>query len=259
MGLRLQGYQRGARRKRAVRNNSKSFTIALAGNPNTGKTTVFNALTGLKQHTGNWPGKTVIQVKGYYEFNHKRYTVVDLPGTYSLFANSEEEQLARDFICFSNPDATVVVADAGCLERNLNLVLQVMEITDRVVICVNLLDEAKRKKIVIDLPKLSRKLGVPVVGTAARSGRGLHDLKQTLDSLLQEEILVKPKLPVYDNDIEEQIEALIPKIVKNYGREINPRWLALRLLEGDDSIFSCMKNYKFKKEFGYITKREALA
>ena len=121
--------------------------IALAGNPNVGKSTVFNSLTGMNQHTGNWPGKTVANAQGKYHYKGSNFILVDIPGTYSLMANSEEEEIARDFICFGEPDATVVVADATCLERNLNLVLQTVEISDRVVLCVNLLDEAKKKNI----------------------------------------------------------------------------------------------------------------
>ena len=143
------------------------IVVALAGNPNTGKSTVFNSLTGLNQHTGNWPGKTVSNAKGKYKHKSKQYILVDLPGTYSLLANSVEEQIARDFICFGNPHATVVVTDATSLERNLNLVLQIMEITDKIVVCVNLLDEAKQNNIKIDLSKLEELLGVPVVRTIA--------------------------------------------------------------------------------------------
>jgi len=121
--------------------------IALSGNPNVGKSTVFNSLTGLNQHTGNWPGKTVVNAQGKCRHKDKNFILVDIPGTYSLMANSAEEEVARDFVCFGNPDAVVVVTDATCLERNLNLVLQTLEITDRVVVCVNLIDEAKRKTV----------------------------------------------------------------------------------------------------------------
>lgn len=144
------------------------YTIAIAGNPNVGKSTVFNALTGMKQHTGNWPGKTVENTSGICEYKNKKILLVDIPGTYSIMSNSEEEEIARDYICFGNPDATIVIVDATCLERNLNLVYQVMEITKNIVVCVNLLDEAKKKGIKIDLEKLEQKLGVPVVGTIAR-------------------------------------------------------------------------------------------
>ena len=156
------------------------IVVALAGNPNTGKSTVFNNLTGLKQHTGNWPGKTVTNAQGRYTHNHKNYILVDLPGTYSLLSNSVEEEVARDFICFGNPQVTVVVTDATSLQRNLNLVLQILEITKDVVVCVNLMDEAKRKKIRIDIDKLQEELGVPVVATSARKGVGLTDLKEAV-------------------------------------------------------------------------------
>ncbi|HRE28535.1 MAG TPA: FeoB small GTPase domain-containing protein, partial [Anaerolineales bacterium] len=145
------------------------YLIALAGNPNTGKSTVFNALTGLRQHTGNWPGKTVTRAEGGYQFQNKRYKLVDLPGTYSLLSASQDEEIARNFILFGQPDCTVVVNDATCLERNLNLVLQVLEITDRAVVVVNLMDEARRKDIAVDVRALARELGVPVVAAAARS------------------------------------------------------------------------------------------
>ncbi|SHD75843.1 FeoB small GTPase domain-containing protein [Schnuerera ultunensis] len=169
------------------------IVVALAGNPNTGKSTVFNSLTGLNQHTGNWPGKTVTNAQGRYKYKDKQYTLVDLPGTYSLLANSIEEQIARDFICFGNPHVTVVVTDATSLERNLNLVLQIMEITNRVVVCVNLLDEANRKNIRVDLNKLERILGVPVVGTIARSGKGLEELKNAIEKVAKDEIKINPK------------------------------------------------------------------
>lgn len=143
-------------------------TVALAGNPNVGKSTVFNNLTGLNQHTGNWPGKTVASARGQCRHGGRDYTLIDVPGAYSLVPHSEEEEVARDIICFGELDAVVVVCDAACLERNFNLVLQTLEVTDKVVVCVNLMDEAKRENIVIDLDKISKKLGVPVVGTTAR-------------------------------------------------------------------------------------------
>lgn len=141
-----------------------------------GKSTVFNSLTGLNQHTGNWPGKTVINTQGKYIHKGKTFIMVNIPGTYSLMSNSVEEEVARDFLCFGNTDATVIVTDATCLERNLNLVLQTLEITPDVVVCVNLMDEARKKKININLKELSKQLGVPVVGNNARSGGGLNEL-----------------------------------------------------------------------------------
>ncbi len=157
--------------------------IALAGNPNVGKSTVFNALTGLKQHTGNWPGKTVTNAQGYCVRNGQGFVFVDLPGCYSLQAHSEEEEAARDFICFGQPDAVAVVCDATCLERNLNLALQIMEVARHVVVCVNLMDEARRKGIKVDLKLLEKQLGVPVIGMAARDRVGLDEVFERLSQL----------------------------------------------------------------------------
>lgn len=219
-----------------VQENAKKFIIALAGNPNVGKSTVFNRLTGLKQHTGNWPGKTVIKAEGTFSHRNRRYTLVDLPGTYSLHASSTDEQVARDFICFSRPDLTVIVCDATCLERNLNLVLQILEITDRVVLCVNLLDEAERKGIYIDIAGLAHKLGIPVVGTAARSGRGLSRLKDVLDDMVTGKIATSPQQVVYDPELEASISEIEKRLTPYLPDWISSRWVALRLLERDYSI-----------------------
>lgn len=217
--------------------------IALAGNPNVGKSTVFNSLTGMNQHTGNWPGKTVANAQGKYHYKGSNFILVDIPGTYSLMANSEEEEIARDFICFGEPDATVVVADATCLERNLNLVLQTVEISDRVVLCVNLLDEAKKKKIRINLELLSEKLGIPVVGTSARSGKGLNRLMDAVTVLTSSEIDTHPLQITYDPEIEKAISILQPSVEGILGEKLNSRWVALKLLDGDESLLKSLKNY----------------
>lgn len=218
----------------------EEITVALAGNPNTGKSTVFNSLTGLKQHTGNWPGKTVTRARGRYKFRNRGYTLIDLPGTYSLSADSAEEQIAGEFICFGKPKVTVVVADATCLERNLNLVLQVLEMTDRVVVCVNLLDEAARKGISINLSKLSDILGVPVVGTAARSGEGLPRLMDAIEEVA----LGNTPTSVLKIDYGEVLEEAIDEIGHSIGvlteEKVNMRWAALRLMEGGSSAASLM-------------------
>lgn len=218
-----------------VRNH---FIIALAGNPNVGKSTVFNRLTGMKQHTGNWPGKTVIKAEGTFSHRNRHYTLVDLPGTYSLHASSTDEQVARDFICFSRPDITLVVSDATCLERNLNLVLQILEITNQVVLCVNLMDEAKRKRIQVDIARLTRELGIPVVGTAARSGQGLNRLKNVIDDMISGKIATSPRRVVYDQELElwvHQIEQRLGVYIPDW---VNSRWLALRLLEGEFNLLN---------------------
>ena len=162
--------------------------VALAGNPNVGKSTLFNALTGLRQHTGNWAGKTVATARGEYTFQGEDYQLIDLPGTYSLAAHSQEEAVARDYIESGQADAVVVVCDATCLERNLILVLQVLELTGRVLVCVNLMDEAKRLGIEVDLPALSRRLGVPVVGAAGARQDGLDALKEAVAALVKSDV-----------------------------------------------------------------------
>lgn len=207
--------------------------IALAGNPNVGKSTVFNALTGLHQHTGNWPGKTVSNASGYFTFNNLTYKIYDLPGIYSILAHSEEEFVARDFICFGGSDVVVIVCDAGCLMRNLNLVLQVCEITDKVVVCVNLLDEAKKKKIDVDLNKLSDLLGVRVVGTSARSNVGLDELLSNIDLTFGESR--KSKKVRYNQYVEDAIKVISDAIILD-DSSINKRWVALNLLRDDELL-----------------------
>lgn len=221
------------------------FTIAIAGNPNVGKSTVFNSLTGLHQHTGNWPGKTVSNASGIANFNDKDFLLVDIPGTYSIMSNSQEEEIARDYICFGNPDCTVVVLDATCLERNLNLVYQILEITNKVVVCVNLLDEAKKKGIEIDLDKLSFTLGVPVVGTIARKKKTLNKLMQSVYEVCTENCSDELFKIEYPESIENAIT-----IVEKSAKELlcsslftNYRWISLKLLEGNSKIISSIENY----------------
>lgn len=216
----------------------KGRVVALAGNPNVGKSTVFNALTGLKQHTGNWPGKTIENATGYYEFQGKNYTLVDIPGTYSLLANSKEEEIARDFICFGDPDVSIVVADATCLERNLNLILQTLEITNRVVVCLNLMDQANRNGIHINTKKLSSLLGVPVIETTARAGKGLQALMEAVDAACEKSIVSKGYQVRYHAQIERALEILQPNLEKLLGQKMNARWMALRLLEGEETLIS---------------------
>lgn len=217
--------------------------VALAGNPNVGKSTVFNNLTGLKQHTGNWPGKTVTNATGKYNHRNKEFILVDIPGTYSLMANSEEEEIARDFICFGNPDATVIVVDATCLERNLNLVLQTIEITDKVIVCVNLMDEAKRKGITVDLVKLSLLLGIPTIGTSANLGQGLNELMDSIYNVTFNKFISNPVKINYDERIESAISIIEEKLNEMIKSKINSRWLALKLLENDISLLDSISKY----------------
>ena len=211
--------------------------IAIAGNPNVGKSTLFNALTGMNQHTGNWPGKTVTNAQGYLETEKNSYLLVDIPGTYSLMAHSAEEEVARNFICFGKIDAAVVVCDATCLERNMNLVLQTMEICPNVIVCVNLIDEAKRKNIYIDIKRLEQNLGVPVVATVARQKKTLRSLTDALDSLMENKAKTPKKAVIYPEIVENAISELEP-MVESKVSGINSRWLSLRLLERDKSLSS---------------------
>lgn len=217
--------------------------IALAGNPNVGKSTLFNALTGLKQHTGNWTGKTVSSAFGKYTYSNDKYTVADLPGTYSLLVSSKEEAQARNFLLENRPDAVVVVVDATCLERNLNLVLQILEITDKVVVCVNLLDEAAKKKIEVNIKQLSQCLGVPVVGMCAKSGKGIKQLKEAVANIIQSKTEISPVKIEYSREIEHSISKLLPVFDSLDISSKLKRCYALRLLENDDYIKSKLTDH----------------
>jgi ferrous iron transport protein B len=218
------------------------YLVALAGNPNTGKSTVFNALTGLRQHTGNWPGKTVSRAEGVFQHGGKRIRVVDLPGTYSLQAGSSDEEIARDFLLFGRPDVTVVVLDATQLERNLPLALQILEITSRVVVCLNLMDEARRHGIAVDPVKLEAELGVPVVPAVARQGEGIPALLDAVLAVANGSRTPTPfRMPAFPPEVEMLLRELVPLVEACFPGLANSRWVALRLLQGDQRIEAAVR------------------
>ena len=219
------------------------FIVALAGNPNTGKSTVFNNLTGLKQHTGNWPGKTVTRAEGGFQFNEKKFKLVDLPGTYSLLSTSVDEEVARDFVLFGQPDVTVIVVDATRIERNLNLVLQVLEITNRAVMCLNLMDEAERYDLEIDVRTLSKNLGIPVIPTEARQRKGMDELLNAIFEVASGNYVCKPhRVKAVSPKINNVINNLQKKINEEFPNLPNSKWVALRLMEGDQSIIDAIRS-----------------
>jgi len=233
----------GRLRKLGVRIEGADHVVALAGNPNTGKTTVFNALTGLRMHTGNWPGKTIARAEGAFSYEGKRFKVVDLPGTYSLLSASPDEEVARGFLLFGQPDVALIVADATCLERNLNLTLQVLQITRRAVMCLNLMDEARAHKIEVDTRQLARELGIPVVPCAARSGEGIPELLREIAAMAARPRdpaplrinLAIPGLQSALDQLESELREAFPDLPQT-------RWVALRLLEGDREVVDAVKS-----------------
>lgn len=214
------------------------IVIALAGNPNVGKSTIFNSLTGMRQHTGNWAGKTVTNACGFCSHDDNQFILLDLPGCYSLMAHSAEEEVARDFLLFGAPDIVCVVCDATCLERNLNLVYQTLEICSRVIVCVNLMDEAKRKGIKVDLKLLSQKLGVPVVGTNARNSKGVTEiLKAAADLHIKKDFAID-----YGKPLSTAIEKITPAL-EAYKNKIPLPWLAIQLLQNDKNLLNSVNKH----------------
>ncbi|NIN72085.1 MAG: iron transporter FeoB [Gemmatimonadetes bacterium] len=212
------------------------YVVALAGNPNTGKSTVFNTLTGLKQHVGNWPGKTVARAEGGFEYGARKFKLVDLPGTYSLLSASTDEEIARDFILFGRPDCTIIVVDATVLERNLNLTLQILEITDRAVLCLNLMDEAERKGVEVDHKRLERDLGIPVIPTVARTGQGIPELIEAVAGVASGSIATRPHRIGAHGEAARSVDELAAMVEAAYPGLPNARWVAMRLLEGDKRV-----------------------
>jgi ferrous iron transport protein B len=236
--------------KLGLRVGQSDFVVALAGNPNTGKTTVFNALTGLRMHTGNWPGKTITRAEGGFSYEGKTFKLVDLPGTYSLLSASPDEEVARGFLLFGQPDVTVIVVDATCMERNLNLALQVLQITRRAVLCLNLMDEARAHGLEIDVRNLARDLGIPVIPCSARSGEGIPELIREIALMAAREDNPPPRrLPLEIPGLRLALDQIETELLETFPMLPQPRWVALRLLEGDRQIIDAVRS----GEIGLLT------
>lgn len=234
------------------KDNESDIVVALMGNPNVGKSTIFNALTGLNQHTGNWTGKTVSNAFGKFNYNDENFILVDLPGTYSLSSNSKEEEIARDFVCYKKPMVTIVVVDATSIEKSMNLVLQVIELTDNVIMCINLIDEANKKNISIDIDALKEELNIPIVTTSARNNNGLDKLIKCIYDSSKDNAINSKKM-VYNEKIEESIKIIKKKLDETF-LDINTRWLSIKLLS-DDTIKESIKlnlNYDIDEDLDLL-------
>lgn len=222
--------------------------VCLLGNPNTGKSSIFNSLTGMHQHTGNWSGKTVVNTYGEYNHKNEEYGIIDLPGIYSILSYSQEEEVAREFICFGKYDVLVLVCDMTCIERNLNIFFQMLELNHKIIICLNLYDEAKKKNIFVDTEKMEKMLGVPIVVTSVKDGIGIEDLKDKIEDVVNNRYDFHTNKILYNKNIEEKISNIEDKssFLVNFK---NRRWFSLRLLDSPSNFFDFMKEYLTDDEF----------